>query len=189
MAKNSITATAIAVSENRPSHVFSAAAFSLIELLVYLCIVSILLLFAFPQLHYLVQKSNLDRRTSELLLSIKSAKVASIDSHRSVMICRKGIELACQSGAGRGKHDWSNGWLVFTDTNGDKIYQQSEQLIKATRFNREGCTITWNRGYYVSFHKFGVLKGARAGSFVITCGQLTTKLVINWLGRVRVETK
>ncbi|EPJ46201.1 MAG: hypothetical protein OFPII_22280 [Osedax symbiont Rs1] len=189
MAKNPITAVANAAYRNNSAHAFRAAAFSLIELLAYLCIVSILLLFAFPQLHYLVQKSNLDSRTSELLLSIKSAKVASIDSHRSVMICRKRIELACQGGAGRGKHDWSNGWLVFTDTNGDKIYQQSEQLIKATRFNRERCTITWNRGDYVNFHKFGVLKGARAGSFVINCGQLTTKLVINWLGRVRVETK
>ncbi len=189
MAKNSITAAATAEYLNRTTNVFRAAAFSLIELLVYLCIVSILLLFAFPQLHYLVQKSNLDSRTSELLLSIKSAKVASIDSHRSVMLCRKSTELACQGSKGSGKHDWSSGWLVFTDTNGDKIYQQSEHLIKVTRFNRTLCTITWNRGEYIKFHKFGVLKGARAGSFVINCGELTTKLVINWLGRVRVETK
>ena len=57
--------------------------------------------------------------------------------------------------------------------------------MNSTSFSASNCQIMWNRGDFLSFGKFGVLQGGKAGSFQIKCAAQTTALVINWVGRVR----
>lgn len=160
--------------------------YSLIELLVYLSIIALLSLYAVPRFNTLLLKRQLENRVSYLMMSLKEAKLAAIKFDKEVIICRIGNrQQRCLAKKTKGVQQWSQGWMVFVDNNSDKQYQQSDQLLNLVNLGFDSCSVTWNRGEYLSFYQFGILKGSRAGSFKIACGQLNTQLVVNWVGRVR----
>ena len=160
--------------------------YSLFELLVTLSIAAILLLIALPNFRVFVDKMNLETRVDLLLLSIKDAKIAALHSEGNIIICRKPArQLHCAGNSVSGRSDWRFGWLVFEDNNADKIYQPDEHLISAISLNANNCTLQWNRGDLLSFEKYRLLQGGKAGSFKLGCVDQSTQLVINWVGRVR----
>ena len=178
MATNSLMVTV--VSSQR------VAGYSLFELLTCLAILSIVLFYALPHLASAVENGRLEQRLNLLALSIKAAKAEAIKTHREIIICARQTQSQdCQSSSVSGPSDWSHGWLIFVDSNGDKIYQAEEQLLKLVNLKQAHCEVKWNRGTYLSYHRFGILQGSRAGSFTVNCGVKQTQLVINWVGRVR----
>ncbi|EPJ54931.1 MAG: hypothetical protein OFPI_05310 [Osedax symbiont Rs2] len=170
----------IALSQRR------IAGYSLFELLTCLAILSIVLFYALPHLAVAVENGRLERRVNLFTVSIKAAKTQAIKTSREIIICARQEKLqACQPSSVSGASDWSNGWIIFIDSNADKVYQPEEHLIKLVDLKTALCQVTWNRGNYLSYYRFGILQGSRAGSFTITCGDKQTQLVINWVGRVR----
>ena len=160
--------------------------YSLFELLTCLAILSIVLFYALPHLAIAVENGRLELRVNLLAVSIKAAKTEAIKTSREIIICARQTKLqACQGSSVSGSSDWSHGWLIFADSNGDKIYQREEHLIKLVDLKPTLCEVNWNRGSYLSYYRFGVLQGSRAGSFTINCGAKQAQLVINWVGRVR----
>jgi len=160
--------------------------YSLFELLTTLGITAFLLLIALPNLKVIISKNALENRVELLLLSIKTAKAAAIKPDKNIIICRKEQQFSrCAGDSLQGKKDWKFGWLVFSDSNQDRIYQENEKLINKVSMNANSCSITWNRGDSLGFKQFGLLKGSRAGSFYFSCSKQTTQLVINWVGRIR----
>jgi type IV fimbrial biogenesis protein FimT len=160
--------------------------YSLIELMVCLLIVSILGFYAIPTFNSVLLKRQLENRVNYLMMSFKEAKLAAIKFDKQVIICRIGkVRERCLVEKSKGVQQWGRGWLVFVDGNLDKQYQEEEQLLKVVNLNLASCSVTWNRGEYLSFYQFGILKGSRAGTFKVSCAQFTTQLIVNWVGRVR----
>jgi len=164
-------------------------AFTLIELLMTLSIMTFLLLVALPNLATFIDKRQLESNVELLLLSIKAAKVAMIKHNNQIIICRKTRYLtSCAGNSYKGKKDWSGGWLVFDDQNLDRQYQVNERLINEINLTQNDCLIIWNRGDYLSFRQFGLIQSGRAGSFKLSCNDKHTQLIINWVGRVRRQS-
>lgn len=164
-------------------------AFTLIELLTTLAIMAFLLLVALPNLSTFIDRHRLESNVELLLLSIKGAKVSAIKHNSHIIICRKSQQLTrCVGNSNTGKKDWSDGWLIFDDKNFDWQYQANERLINEINLTRSSCLIIWNRGDYLSFRQFGLIQGGRAGSFMFSCNEQHTQLIINWVGRVRRQT-
>ncbi|OUS37607.1 hypothetical protein A9R01_04370 ['Osedax' symbiont bacterium Rs2_46_30_T18] len=160
--------------------------YSLFELLTCLAILSLVLFYALPHLAIAVENGRLEQRVNLIAVSIKAAKAEAIKTSREIIICARQVQRqACQSNSVSGSSDWSHGWLIFADSNADKAYQSEEHLLKLVDLKAVHCEINWNRGNYLSYHRFGILQGSRAGSFTISCGAKQTQLVINWVGRVR----
>jgi len=161
-------------------------AYTLLELLMTLTIMTFLLLVALPNLATFIDKRQLESNVELLLLSIKAAKVSAIKHNSHIIICRKIRRLTnCAGNSNKGKKDWSGGWLVFDDQNLDLQYQTEELLINEINLPQSHCLMIWNRGDYLSFQQFGVIQGGRAGSFKLSCDEQHTQLIINWVGRVR----
>jgi Tfp pilus assembly protein FimT len=159
--------------------------FSLIELLGCISISATLLFSVLPQLNHMLSHSMLESRVSSLYRAIKEAKSAAIKHDSEIVICSlQAQKLLCIDKADD-PQIWSQGWIVFEDENSNKLFDNKDRLIQVDRYNEKQCELLWNRGGHLSYHSFGVLKGARAGSFKISCGKLQTHLVINWIGRIR----
>jgi type IV fimbrial biogenesis protein FimT len=160
--------------------------FSLIELLMGISITAILVLYAVPQFNYFIQSRHLELRINQLIVSLKAAKAAALNNRANVIVCRSSyLLLSCQGAALKGSKDWSSGWLVFVDSNADRTYQSSEKLLKIIQFGPSICRVNWNRGDALIYHRYGMQRGSRAGRFDIRCNDLSSKLVINWVGRLR----
>ncbi len=165
-----------------------AAGFSLIELLGCISISAALLFSVIPQLDFMLTSSMLETRVNSLSRALKEAKLAAIKYNSEIVICSlQPSQFSCVDDI-NAPEVWSEGWIVFEDKNSNKRFDGKERLILSDRFDSSQCQLLWNRGGSLSYYRFGVLKGARAGSFKITCGKLQTQLVINWVGRVRKKT-
>jgi Tfp pilus assembly protein FimT len=163
---------------------------SFIELLSVTAIVSILILYGVPSFNQIINSNHLEQRQSAFLNMLKLAKLEAIRNPNRVISCRLDeASFNCASNKSKGVQHWNSGWITFIDLNNDKLYQAVEEVIDTNRFNIKTCSMTWNRGDYLSYFKFGVLAGGgKAGSFNIICASVKSKITINWVGRARVST-
>jgi type IV fimbrial biogenesis protein FimT len=97
--------------------------FTLIELLLALAVLSILAALALPVVGNATSAANASQATAAVLESVTLAvRRASIEGVHTV---------ACPGDANgcRSSIDWSNGWIVFADNNGDHILQPGERIL------------------------------------------------------------
>lgn len=88
--------------------------FTLIELMITLLVVGLLLLVGIPSLKTFMQSNQLVAATNELISALHVARSEAIKLDTRVSICDSSDGKKCG-----GTGDWSNGWIVFIDANGD----------------------------------------------------------------------
>ena len=88
--------------------------FTLIELMITLFIVGILLGIGVPSLKSFMQSNQLIAATNELISALHVARSEAIKSNSRVTICSSNNGTTCS-----GSNDWTDGWVVFVDANGD----------------------------------------------------------------------
>ena len=88
--------------------------FTLIELMITLIIVGILLGIGVPSLKSFMQSNQLIAATNELISALHVARSEAIKSNSRVTICSSNNGTTCS-----GNNDWTDGWVVFVDANGD----------------------------------------------------------------------
>lgn len=93
-------------SNSRPS---SIAAFTLVELLVTLCVFAILLTLIIPSLRTMILNNRLTSNIDSLVSSLNYARGVALDQALNVAVCPLGTLNSTVCGA-----NWSNGWIVVT---------------------------------------------------------------------------
>ncbi|MNF87831.1 Type II transport protein GspH [compost metagenome] len=159
----------------------TSRAFSLIEMLFTLAIIGICFSFGAPALSQLVRSQQLQSASQELATSLVLAR------HESVM---RGVAVLVDNQDG----NWSTGWWVYADQNGNGRWDESDHLIRQIGLQPKGVVIKGNspvRRYvrYTPTGRTSMASGAfQAGTLVLcrTDGKAPVrKLVINATGRVR----
>lgn len=93
----------------------SASGFTLIEVLITIAVLVILLAIAMPQLGRLIHDQRVKGASADLHASLVFARSEAIKRSKFVAVCAKNAASNdCQ-----GSTNWSLGWLVFIDENGD----------------------------------------------------------------------
>lgn len=87
--------------------------FSLIELLVALAILGIIMALSLPSFQDTLESANTNSQIKVLLTTLNLARSEAIKRGTEVSIC------ASTSGTDCSDDDWSDGWMVFVDVNGD----------------------------------------------------------------------
>lgn len=119
-------------------------AFTLIELLITLLILSILLAVGLPSFSTLVEtKKSIDTIT-RVKQAVETAKVSAIVNGRVVTLCKSQDGEKCGG-------SWEQGIIAFTDANADRIINQDDKLIRYFTFPEAEGSIHWrafqNRQY------------------------------------------
>ena len=103
----------------------SQAGLTLIELMIVLCIAAVLLGVAVPAFSNGLEASRAAGARADLLASLSAAATrAGITGVRSVL-CPSLDGLACADSP-----DWSQGWLVFLDTNASRELEGGERILR-----------------------------------------------------------
>lgn len=98
---------------------------SVIELLVIVAAIAMIVLLAVPNSALLLEKYRLKTASSNLIESLGLARDEAARRGSTVRICPSSNGRFCRS-----DRDWTQGWLVYTDGNGDGAVQDIE-LIQA----------------------------------------------------------
>jgi type IV fimbrial biogenesis protein FimT len=104
-------------------------AFTLLELLITVAIVSILALVAFPSLTSYSQDGAMVANANALLGSLKLARSEAITRGKRVSVCPSSNALSATTPSCEAS-DWKVGWVTWVDDNSDNKIDSSEKIIR-----------------------------------------------------------
>lgn len=159
--------------------------FTLLELLITLCLLAVLAGVSLPGLHQMLERQRADQILKELATSIQLARSYAIRNSATVTLCPSADGRECGD-------NWLMGYLVFNDPEENHIPASEKSILLWVRNSAHGGSLTWkafgNRNF---LQLFGL--GSRLGqngSFTY-CPEdkdptLARQLLLNSTGRTRV---
>jgi type IV fimbrial biogenesis protein FimT len=155
---------------------------TVLELMATLAIAAILLALAVPSWESFTNRQHMKAALAALHNDLVAARSQAVHRSSVVQACSGSPSNGCT-----GNHDWSDGWIVFEDVNGDRQRQQSEPMLRhgmpvETVAIRSPASRTELR-----FFPDGGTPGSNAS--LSLCGrggpEKAHKLVISNIGRIR----
>ena len=98
---------------------------TLVEILIILAAIAIVVVISVPGSTMVLEHYRLKSASNDLLTGLNVAREEAIKRHSTVRVCPSSNGRFCRSDG-----NWDQGWLVFTDGNGDGTVQEIE-LIQA----------------------------------------------------------
>ena len=159
-------------------------AFTLPELLITLSVLGIILGFAVPSLHTLLQDS---RRSSERHLmhaSLNYARGMALQTQSVVSLC------SGQSSCNDSRH-WRERILIFVDRNGNGLLDEDEQLLKVVDIDprHRWHWSNFRQQPHMSFSANGMTDSLNGTFTLCDEEQATHAIVINITGRARYSAE
>ncbi|MGX5174299.1 GspH/FimT family pseudopilin [Aliikangiella sp. IMCC44653] len=162
---------------------YQTRGFTLIDLMIALSIFVVLFGYAVPKLTLFIEK----QATISVLLNLKSslqyARKMAITNTKKVTLCPSNDGRTCTQ-------NWSKGYLIFFDKDEDRLFNNSDVLLKLNQLNDDNLSLRWRAfGKRDSFqwHQTGITNHQN-GTFEL-CHQLHPKLsralIITKSGRIR----
>ena len=98
----------------------------MLEMLLVLAITAILMILGIPALQSYEMRQRMSAAMHLLHSHLVFARNEAIRFNVQVVACPGNVEAGCLNAA-----DWSGGWMVFADLNGDRLYQETENVFRA----------------------------------------------------------
>ena len=160
------------------------AGFSLIEAMVVLSIAAITVTLGVPALGATVERQRLATTLHLLTADMAVARGSAIMRREQVVVCPGSIEAGCS-----GDRDWSEGWLVFRDPDGNRQPDTPGDVLRATDAPAGGADrlrLTSTRPW-LRYQATGMAAHSNLSGNACSRGQLRGKVGVNRMGRVRSE--
>lgn len=131
--------------------------FTLIEFLVTMVVASILVFVAVPGFYRMMQNNRVVTAANDMAAGFLLAKAEAIKRGQAVAICS--ASNASLSACG-GAADWSNGWIVFADTNSNGSIDAASDIIKVheqfdnTTLNGSSAVVSYSSSGFISSGNF-----------------------------------
>lgn len=162
----------------------TSGGFSLPELLVTLCVVSLLLGVGVPSWRQLLEDSEVSAMAGGYLHAFNSARFRAVSEHRRIAICSLGQDKACTG-------DWSGRFEVFYDDDNDGRLTDASELLESVQLpDPQSLSVTFRafaRTTHVALRPDGSYR--QNGTFRICPrhGGRGRAIVINVIGRARSQ--
>lgn len=149
------------------------SAFSLIELLIVLCIITLLFSLSVPSLNRLSKRSHFSLIQTQLLNALYVTKAMAINRNQSVLLCGSRDGAHCDG-------DWDANWLVIIGGTHQVLHVFTDDHYRVDiRFSgnfqdREGIPFNSQGG------------SGKQGRFFLTLGDQHAEIVLIETGRMRV---
>ena len=141
--------------------------FTLIELMTTVVLLAIMVNMVMP-LGQLAEGFKLDYVNQRIYSSAVLAKSEAIKRSSTVSICRSTSGTACDVGL-----DWSDGWVVFVNPNGNNSIDAGEDVIRVFSPIRSPVTFSWDNGQLLTF----ISRGSPVSQGTFTLCPVTSRAV------------
>ncbi len=164
--------------------------FTLIELIITLSVVAILMLIATPSMQTMVVKNRMVTTLNELVADLNLARSEAIKRGQRTLLCKSSSGTQCDPNA-----DWSDGWLLFHDSDGDRAVSANEQVIRVHAKLNKSIKLDYrgpsHRSHYVDFLASGETNNQNGRFWFCNLHDPDDNraLVISRTGRLRVEQR
>lgn len=137
--------------------------FTLVELMITLVVAAIFMTAVVPSYRSLIQNNRAVTLSNDFITSISLAKSEAIKRGETVSICASAN--ATQTACGNNTN-WPNGWIVFSDPNGDGVLANAADRIRVHQALENGASLatTANR---VTFAATGFVTSG-AGTYTMS---------------------
>ncbi len=160
-----------------------SSAFTLIELLISISVIAITLNLAIPSFSEIMDRSKVSANVQRLTQTLQFSRLKAISSNHKVTMCPINNRLVCSS-------DWSTGYMSFVDNNGDRQYNDGDELLNQYYSEDEKFSLSWRAfGYKNSLQWTGTgITNHQNGSFELCYDNKADKsraLFLTKAGRIR----
>ena len=158
--------------------------FSLLELVITMTVFVILTLIAVPTFDEWQARQTMNAAVRSLQQDLLTARSQAITLGANIVACPGTPGSGCT-----GESDWSDGWLVFHDVDGNRAFDAGEALLRTTTaFDRIKVMSSASRTS-LRFYPNGTAPGSNGSIWF--CGargpQYAQRLVLSNVGRIRHE--
>jgi type IV fimbrial biogenesis protein FimT len=146
----------------------AACGFTLLELMTTVAVVAILTALGTTSFKYVTNTNRVASEVNGLLGDIQYARGEAIKEGQTVTICTSTNGATCA-----GTTTWHSGWIVFSDTNGNKVVDPGEPVRRAQRGLAGGDTFNASNAISaITFNREGFAMGL-PGTILITLHDAT----------------
>ena len=159
--------------------------FTLVELIACVSVLSILTAIAAPSMAALMERQRAAAATNALVTQLAMARMAAISKRGISVLCPSRNGANCDAGS-----DWSGGWLLFIDRDGNRQPDHAQDIISAdnTPLSRHLQLRSSAGRSQVRYRPDGSSAGSNLTvSICNRKGVLLSKVVVNNSGRARSE--
>jgi len=128
-----------------------------------------------------IKNDRLSTQINTLVGHFAYARSEAVTRHAPVIICASGTQTSCST------NDWSEGWIIFVDTDNNSDFSAGEDMLRQYEGLSGGNTLTSSIGNIVIYDKRGFAPDS-VGSFTLCDdrGDAHKKAItISGTGRVR----
>jgi type IV fimbrial biogenesis protein FimT len=155
------------------------------ELMVTLSIAAILLATAVPSYETFTNRQRMKAAVNGLHSDLLAARSQAVYRNAVVVACPGAPASGCVGGS-----KWTDGWIVYEDSNGDRQFQEEENLLRHGQPHGSVAIHSPANRPDVRFFPDGSTPGSNAS--IGLCGrggpQHARRLVISNIGRIRRDT-
>ena len=164
---------------------------TLIEMMIVVVLLAILSALAAPSLFELIIRNRLDTTINDFVTTLSLARSEAI---------RRGTNVVVRRAAGSTLQEWTKGWEVFQDTNGNNLRDTGEELILIGQAINAPLTLWSSRNTqdHVAFRPSGAAAEDKPYIFALCYGSVLVSadgrprsrgiMVIGLSGRIRSAT-
>jgi len=158
--------------------------FTVLEVLLVLAITAILLILGIPALQSYEMRQRMSACINLLHTQLALARNEAIRFNTQVVACPGNVASGCTEAT-----DWSDGWIVFGDLNGDRRYQETESVLRVEPGLEQMVIRSSSGRTSLRFYPNGSAPGSNSSiTFCDARGPANArKLVISNTGRIRRE--
>jgi type IV fimbrial biogenesis protein FimT len=132
---------------------------TLIELMVSVAVTSILAIIAIPNYNNFMVRMRVDNEISQLHRMLLITRNSAINSGQNSILCPLNSQYQCTE-------EWQKQLSVFTDINGNKTFDSTEEVIRVREAITEGDRLLYGKGRSkITFNPMGQLSGLANGTF------------------------
>jgi len=163
--------------------------FSLVEVIATMAIAAIVLSVGIPSFQSYIQNNRQTIAINELATALQLARNSAISRRVRVTVCKSPDSSNCIAGSSTG--DWTQGWIIFTDADGNNTRDANEDILRVHGAIQGNVTISGgnNTNDRIAFNPNGLL--ASLNGTITYCDSRgnshASALVISRTGRVRLE--
>jgi len=152
------------------------AGFTLIELMIAIVLLAILMMVAAPSLQDLTMNARITSNANDLMTDLAMARSEAVRGNTRAAICSSNNGTSCTASA------WEQGWLVFTDADGNGAINGTDAIVKVMGalelgniLASAGHSTNGAGGSFVPFRPSGSVTPGGAGTVDFTlCDSRTT---------------